>query len=314
LSQRMPRKLKPGDTICILAPGSPVGGEGPYAAGKAYLERKGYRVAEAEHLQGRHLLFAGEDHQRAADVNAAFSDPSIDAIFCARGGTGTLRLLPHVDYRAVSRNPKILLGYSDITALQAALYAKCGLVSFYGPMVTTEIGRGLTPYTEQNLFETLTCTGGRQLVNPPDDPPETLCEGEASGELLGGCLSIFVSLLGTPYEPDTRGTILFFEDIDETPHRIDRFLTQLILAEKLQAAAGIIFGTFRNAAYPPDHAYAAMGVSAIDLVRDRISGLGVPALWGLKFGHEPDMLTMPIGAVAHLDASRGIVTTGPCVW
>jgi muramoyltetrapeptide carboxypeptidase len=310
----MPRKLKPGDTICILAPGSPVGGEGPYAAGKAYLERKGYRVVEGEHVKGRHLIFSGEDHQRAADVNVAFSDPSIDAIFCARGGTGTLRLLPHVDYGVISRNPKILLGYSDITALQAALYAKCGLVSFYGPMVTTEIGRGLTPYTEQNLFETLTCTGGRPLVNPPDEPPMTLHEGEARGELLGGCLSIFVSLLGTPYEPDTTGKILFFEDIDETPHRIDRFLTQLILAGKLKTAAGIIFGSFRNAVYPPDHPYVAMAVSVIDLVRERISGLGVPALYGLKFGHEPGMLTMPIGSLAHLDAGRGIVTTGPCVW
>ena len=121
-------------------------------------------------------------------------------------------------------------------------------------------------------------------------------------------------MLGTPYEPDTRGKVLFFEDIDETPHRIDRFLTHLILAEKLKAAAGIIFGTFRNAAYPPDHPYAAMAVSVIDLVRERINGLGVPALYGLKFGHEPDMLTMPIGSLAHLDAGRGIVTTGPCVW
>ncbi|HUJ88620.1 MAG TPA: LD-carboxypeptidase, partial [Syntrophorhabdales bacterium] len=297
-----PPKLKPGATVCLVAPASAVTDVPSYEKGRRLLEERGYRVVEGEHVRDAMLLFAGEDRDRAYDLNRAFTDSSIDAIICVQGGAGSARILPYIDFGLIARNPKIFVGYSDVTALQLAMLERCGLITFYGPMVATEVGRAFTPSTDGRFFQMLTTSEGSiELGNRPSRKMLTLYPGEARGQLVGGCLSVFVSTLGTEWEVDTRGKILFFEDIDERPHRIDRYLTQLLLANKLQAAKAILFGTFTRCEYTERRDNAGPRVRTIDIIRDRVLPLQKPCLYGLQFGHVREKLTLPNGGYAFLD-------------
>jgi muramoyltetrapeptide carboxypeptidase len=355
-----PGKLKAGATICLVAPASAVTDVPSYEKGKRLLEERGYRVAEGEHVRDAMLLFAGEDRDRADDLNRAFADSAIDAIICVQGGAGTARILPYIDFELIARNPKIFVGYSDITALQLAMLERCGLITFYGPMVATEFGRAFTPFTDERFFQMLTTSEGSidfrgqargnlssehsepgtrlrvreapaalpqegatgypragvpgiELRNRPGRKMLTLYPGEARGQLVGGCLSIFVSTLGTEWEVDTRDKILFFEDIDERPHRIERYLTQLLLANKLQAAKAIIFGTFTRCEYTERRDHAGPHVRTLDIIKDRMLPLQKPCLYGLQFGHVREKLTLPHGGYAFLDATQQRVFVEPAV-
>lgn len=216
-----------------------------------------------------------------------------------------MRTLALLDYDMIARNPKIFVGYSDTTAIQIALLRQSGLVSFYGPMVETDVYKRSPAGRRDQLFNLLSGKDTHlELVGSRPDNVLTLYPGEASGRLIGGCLSIFTSLLGTPYEPDTTDAVLFFEDVDEYPHRIDRYLTQLLLAGKLQTARGIVFGSFPRWTYPPDHEYHDFEVSMTDIIKDRVLPLKIPCMYGLPFGHVRDPFTIPLGGYAHLDATR----------
>jgi muramoyltetrapeptide carboxypeptidase len=307
-----PTRLIPGDTVCILSPASPSLTTKHFDRGKLALERLGYKVVTGRHIDDRNLLFAGTAQDRAEDINRAFRDRSVKAIICTRGGAGTLHVLPYVDFEAGRQNPKILIGYSDITALQIAILHKTGLITFYGPMAASDMGKRFTEFARSNMFRLLTQTRGRvQLENPPGKAIITICPGEASGRLVGGCLSIVVATLGTEYEIDTRRRIVFFEDIDEKPHRVDRYLTQLMLAGKLEQAKGIVFGTFHKCEYYARDAYYKYGVAILDIIKERIGPLGIPCIYGLQFGHVADKLTIPQGAQATLDATKGRVIVEP---
>jgi muramoyltetrapeptide carboxypeptidase len=309
-----PGKLKPGDTVCLVAPASATIDWAPFQRGKRLLEERGFRVIEGKHIRETRLLFAGEDAARGDDINRAFADDSVDAVMCVRGGAGTARILPHIDFAVIQQNPKIFIGYSDITALQLAILARCGLVTFYGPMLATDLGGSFTRFTEQSLLETLTTTDERiEMRKRPGKKILTLCPGEAYGQLVGGCLSIIVATLGTKWEVDTHDKILFFEDIDEFPHRIDRYLTQLLLANKLQKASAILFGALSRCEYPPRHEYAGLRVSTLDIIREQVVPLGKPCLYGLPFGHTRDKLTMPNGGYAFVDATNQRVLLDPAV-
>lgn len=300
-----PERLRKGDRICVVSPASPTLTTTYYEKGRAVLGAMGYRVVPGRHVNERRLLFAGDAQARAADINNAFRDPSIKAVICTRGGCGTAQILPYIDFPAIARNPKIFVGYSDITALQAAILQRTGLVTFYGPMVSTDFGKELTGYTRKGFLKILTHTGeGIELKNPAKREMTTIVPGKAVGRLTGGCLSVVVASLGTPYEIDAKGSILFFEDIDEKPHRIDRYLTQLEQAGKLTEAQGIIFGTFRQCTYTASDNYSKYGVTLLDIIRERIVPLGVPCIYGLQFGHVRSKLTMPFGAAAILDATN----------
>lgn len=304
----LPSKIGKGNVISIVAPGSPVQDCAALERGIRAIEKRGYRADESRHLYDRELFHAGSDDLRAGELNRSFADPAISAIMNARGGAGSIRILPLLDYETITDNPKILVGYSDTTALQLAILKQSGLVSFYGPMVETDLGRQPPAMRTEQLWDLLTGEHANlELRGSDPDDVITLYPGEASGHLVGGCLSIFVSLLGTPYEPDTKDAILFFEDIDEFPHRVERNLTQLLLAGKLQAARGIIFGSFPRSTYPPDHEYHVFGVSTIDVVKDRVVGLKIPCIYGLPFGHVRDPYTIPLGGYGHLDATRKLV-------
>jgi muramoyltetrapeptide carboxypeptidase len=309
-----PKCLIPGDTIAIVSPASPSLTTIHQERGIEALERLGYRVVIAKHANDRHLLFAGNEKDRAGDINSAFRDKSVKAIICTRGGCGTSQVLPYIDFPSIAKNPKIFVGYSDITALQIAIFNATGLVTFYGPMVATDFGKGLTKYKIKNLLHVLTETEqASELKNHQNKKIITLCPGRAEGHLAGGCLSIAVSTLGTEYEIDTKNKILFFEDIDEKPHRIDRYLTHLIQAGKLQQARGIIFGTFTKCNYLSRDTYYKFGVTVLDMIRERIVPLGIPSIFGLQFGHVTNKLTIPFGGRATLDATNCRVFLEPCV-
>jgi muramoyltetrapeptide carboxypeptidase len=309
-----PPRLRPGATVCLVAPASAVTDVPFYEKGKHLLEERGFRVVEGKHVRDTMLLFAGEDKDRADDINHAFADGGVDAVICVQGGAGTARILPYIDFGVIARNPKIFLGYSDVTVLQLAMLEKCGLITFYGPMVATEFGRAFTPFTDEALFQMVTTPEGSvELRDRPRRKVLTLYPGEARGQLVGGCLSVFVSTLGTEWEVDTRDKILFFEDVDERPHRIDRYLTQLLLANKLRQAKAILFGTFTRCEYTERHEHTVKRVRTLDIIRERVLPLQKPCLYGLQFGHVRDKLTLPNGGYAALDATMKRVSIEPCV-
>lgn len=309
-----PKALKRGDKICIVSPASSPLTETYYDRGKSVLQEMGFEIVEGRYAHKKHLFFAGEAKKRADDINRAFQDKSIKAIFCNRGGTGTSHILPYIDFSAIKENPKIFLGYSDITTLQIAILNETGLITFYGPMVSTDFGKGVNRYTMDNLFSVLNEKENKmKFINPVGREITILCKGTVKGILTGGCLSIVAATLGTKHELETKGRILFFEDIDEKPHRIDRYLTQLILSGKLQKAKGIIFGAFPRCRYLKRDAYEKYGVTLMDIIRDRIVPLNIPCIFGLQFGHVAKKLTIPMGAGAELDATMGEVTIEPSV-
>lgn len=309
-----PKSLAPGDTIAVVSPASPSMTTVYQDRGIEAFERLGYRVIIAKHANDKHLLFAGKEKIRARDINEAFKDKSVRAIICTRGGCGTSQILPYIDFSLVAKNPKILVGYSDVTALQAAMFNATGLITFYGPMMATDFGKGVTRYKADNFFRILTEKEHViELKNPRNKKIISLCPGKAEGQLAGGCLSVVVAGLGTEYEIDTKDKILFFEDIDEKPHRIDRYLTHLIQAGKLQQAKGIIFGTFTKCEYLSRDNYFKFGVKLIDVIKERITPLGIPSIYDLQFGHVSNKLTIPFGGNATLDATNCQIFVEPCV-
>lgn len=309
-----PDHLRPGDAICVVSPASPSLTPAHQEQGRATLEGLGYQVVTGRHAKERHLFFAGTERSRAEDINEAFGNPSVRAIICTRGGCGTAQILPFIDFALIEQNPKILVGYSDITALQIAVFNATGLITFYGPMAASDFGRGAPRFTRHSLFTVLTHTEGlRELRNPPRKEMVTVCAGKAEGRLAGGCLSVLIATMGTPYEIETKDKILFFEDIDEQPHRIDRYLTQLIQAGKLGEARGIVFGAFTQCEYRRHDAYYPYGVTLWNIIKERIAPLGIPAVYGLQFGHVRSKLTIPFGGYAFLDATNCRLFVEPCV-
>ncbi len=309
-----PARLREGDRVCVVSPASPSMTKIYYEKGRAVLDAMGYHVVPGRHVNDRRLLFAGDAKARAADINGAFRDRSIRAIICVRGGCGTAQVLPYIDFSAIARYPKIFVGYSDITALQTAILQETGLATFYGPMVSTDFGKQMTGYARESFLTMLTNTRGEtELKNPARKEMVTIVPGKTEGRLTGGCLSIVVASLGTPYEIDTRDAILFFEDIDEKPHRIDRYLTQLTQAGKLAQARGIVFGTFPQCSYTARDNYSKYGVTLLDIIRERIVPLKIPCIYGLQFGHVRSKLTIPFGAAAALDATNKRVTVESAV-
>ncbi len=305
---RRPSKLRKGNTIAVLSPASPPHGEKKeqYAKGLQYLCDRGYRVAEGNHVLKEYGYLAGTDQERSDDLNAMLSSPEVHAIICSRGGYGTPRLLDKIDYRAVKKNPKIFVGYSDITCLQLALYAKTGLVSFSGPMVAVEMGKGMQPLTEKYFWPLLTSTRRISMkASVPEIQPIIYRRGVADGRLLGGCLSLIAPLLGTEYQPDFRGAILIVEDIGEEAYGIDRYLVQLRYAGILRQIKGLVLGQFLDVVDPEK---SAPTLSLDEVIREYTSDLKIPIIGNFPYGHNDVKYTLPIGCRVRLDANRGLLT------
>lgn len=311
-----PRALKKGDTVALIRPASP---SYEYAANEvaADVARSFGLVPKLMPNAGKktHYL-AGTDAERAADLNAAFADPGVGAVWCIGGGYGTSRIVPYLDYEAIRRNPKPFIGYSDITGTLNAIHRLTGLVTFHGPLAM-----GMSEYAAA-AFRKVVMEGysGRIADPPPPDPREgaagenhrvfRLAPGRARGRLVGGNISVFSTLVGTPFEPELKGRILFLEEVEEDPYRIDRWLTQFLLSGKLAGLAGVALGTFSKCA-PADFkpGYAGLGTwTWQEVCADRLGKLGIPVLAGLCFGHVPENFTLPLGATAELDAEAGTLT------
>ena len=303
-----PKRLAAGDTVGLVVPATPPFESDEIQFAKAQMEAIGFQVEIGPHAFDKVGYFAGRDRDRADDINRMFADERIAGIVCYTGGWGTPRVLPYLDYDLMARKPKVIIGYSDITALLNAIHQKSGLITFHGPVG----GSTFDPYTLENFRRTvMTAELAGVLLAPPKKPNELvdrsnriikLAPGKASGPLIGGNLTMISTLMGTPYEVDTAGAILFLEDVHEELYRIDRMLTQLALGGKFARVAGIVFGRCS------DCGYKGPTFSLEEILRDRFSGLGVPAMSGLSFGHIEQKLVMPIGVQATLDADAGTLS------
>jgi muramoyltetrapeptide carboxypeptidase len=289
-----PKAVGPGSLIGVAAPASPVKKEF-LDAGIAELTRLGFRTRLGKRLYHRSRYTAGSAEDRLMDWIELWDDREVDALFCARGGYGSMDLLTRLSPARARENPKVVLGSSDATALLQLLTSGAGLVTFHGPMVAQQIARG--GYDSENLLTVLGSTGppGRIAV----DTAEPLHEGAAEGALLGGCLSIVAALAGTRFLPSFAGAILFLEDTQTKPYQIDRMLTQLRLAGLLDGIRGLVFGEMPGCEQHPDQGYTLQ-----EMLRDWTSYLAVPVLFGFPSGHTRSKgLTLPLGTRVRLDAS-----------
>lgn len=298
-----PDRLTNDMTIGIISPASRPLDDVIYYQGIEYLTRLGYNVVEGHHVLDRRGYLAGDDDNRAADLNAMFRNPEIGAIMCSRGGYGTPRLIEKLDFEAIRKNPKIFVGYSDLTAVSLAIWHKTGLITFSGPMVAVELGRGIDPFTEESFWMSLTSGSPAGLLTSPADlPVRVMHPGRAEGRVLGGCLSLINVLAGTPYFPDFAGAILLLEDIDEEPYRVDRYLAQLKLAGVFEKIAGIVLGQFIDC-MPHDPEKPSLELDQI--FEDYFGHLNIPIIAHFAYGHGTIKHTIPIGSHAILDTEQG---------
>ncbi len=300
-----PPHLRRGDLIGLISPASAPSSAEVIEKGARYLERLGYEVKVGAHAATVHGYLAGTDDQRAADLNAMIADRSVKAIIAVRGGYGSGRILSSIDFRALKRNPKIIVGYSDITALQLAIFCRTGLVTFSGPMAAVEMFENIDPYTEEHFWRTVTSNAKiGQLRNPEGEPLEILRNGKAIGRILGGNLATLCALLGTSFSPGYKESILVLEDVDEAPHRIDRMLTQLEQAKILSKISGLVFGKFIDCV-PTDPSKPHLSVDQI--LRNTAERVKCPVAANLQYGHLSKKLTIPIGVKSRIDSQKGVI-------
>lgn len=285
-----PPALAPGARVALVAPAGPLAGPEDVARAEVNARRLGWDPVVGRHVLGRHGYFAASDADRLADLEEALADRTIDAIWCLRGGYGTMRLLPSLDLSLRRARPRTLLGFSDITALHAA-WQTAGLTSFHGP-----VARGaLTAFSEASLVRAV-IDHADSAGHAPEARP--LRSGRAEGRLAGGNLALVAALAGTPWAISFRGAIAVFEDVGEATYRVDRLLTQLRLAGAFDGCEGIVFGQFTDC---PDTSTDGSR-SLEEIARELVDALEVPALIGVPIGHVPDQWTLPFGALATLDA------------
>lgn len=299
-----PRPLEAGQTIGLICPaGAPLPVE-RIDIGARNLEARGYRVRLGGHVRARHGTFAGTDAERVDDLNRFLRDPEVRMLMAVRGGYGCGRLLEGVDFEAARRDPKWVVGYSDLTALQMGLLAKSGLVTVSGPMAGVEFRGAPDAFTDSH-FWSLVQGGeeGRNLGNPEGEPWIPVRGGCAEGPLIGGCFSLVMSLFGTPYLPVLDGAILVLEDIHEHLHRLDRMLVQLRLAGVLDRIAGLVLGQFTDCG-PAEPGKPALALR--EILGEVLAGTTVPCVRGYAYGHEARKRSLPWGVRARLDVDSGI--------
>jgi muramoyltetrapeptide carboxypeptidase len=303
-----PSPVRPGATLGVPASASPVYDRRELDKTVAALRAAGYEVVLGEHVDRRRGYLAGSPQERVADLHALFADERVDAVVELRGGYGSADVLPLLDFELIARNPKPFVGMSDITMLHAAIGRETGLVTFWGPMA-----RALADATNHTWNGFQRALGSTEPLGPvapdPDDPlVQALVPGSAEGALIGGTTTLLAATLGTPWEIETEGRIVFLEDVDDEPYRLDRALTQLIQAGKLGAAAGIVLA--EHVDIKPSRHLPAFGGHSLDLdeIFERlVVPLGVPTLRGLPLGHGRHLATLPLGVRARLDADGGVL-------
>jgi muramoyltetrapeptide carboxypeptidase len=295
-----PGVLQKGDTIGIVAPSGPVNRE-KFEAGIARLRELGFNPIFSESIFNRELFFAGGVRRRVDELHEMFRLPEVKAIICARGGYGSNHLLPHLNLGLIAQNPKIFCGYSDLTTLLTYLHDTTGLVGFHGPMLSKDFA--CADGVHSGSFSYASTGQSQWSITRSDSPTLTgIATGVADGKLYGGCLSLLVASLGTPYELQTAETILFLEDLGEWPYRIDRMLMHLRYAGKLEKVRGVVFGEMLECAAPPDSDYTLQ-----DVIARSLGDLNIPIAFGLRSGHvSAGNVTLPIGVRARLNVSNKV--------
>lgn len=292
--------LAAGARVALVAPAGPLKLPADLDRALANAATLGWEPVVAEHARERHTYFAGMDEQRLGDLNRALRDDTIDAVWCLRGGYGAMRLLEGVDYAALKRRPKAVIGYSDITALHCAIARRANLGGIHGP---TARGK-LTAFSERSLR-----AAALRDADPCGAAPKakTLVSGRARGRLIGGNLAILCALHGTPYQPDYDGAIIVLEDVNEASYRIERMLLQLRLSGALSRCAGLAFGAFTNPGATKDSTLGGTRTMA-EVLEEAARALGVPAIAGVPVGHIDSQWSLPLGADAELDADEKRLT------
>ena len=312
-----PRRLQAGDLVGVVAPATATYQQVELDIVRESLEALGLKVRLGAHVMNRYGSLAGADKDRAADINGFFADRDIRAVLPTRGGWGSARLLPHLDFDAIRRNPKIVLGYSDITALLNSIHARTGLVTFHGPNGGGRWDAYSLDWTKRVLFggEVVTyanpkTTNDRNVVTQNDNRARVITPGKARGRLLGGNLSVLTGILGSPFVPDFTDAILVLEDVEEQPYRVDRMMTSLKLAGILGRVRGVVFGTCSDC--NPGAGYASFTLE--EILNDHLKPLNVPAWQGAMIGHNMPQWTLPVGLDVEIDAGAGTITmTEPAV-
>ncbi len=300
-----PKRLAMGDTVGIVLPAGAAFDAEDISFAREQMEAIGFKVVVGAHATDKWGYFAGRDRDRAADINAMFADDRVAGIVCYTGGWGSPRVLPHLDYDLIARKPKVVIGYSDITALLNAITKRTGLVTFHGPVGSSMFDA----YTLENFRRVVMTPEPPGLLDPPAKKPNELVDrtnrimriapGKGSGRLVGGNLTLVAAVMGTPYELDTTGAILFLEDTHEELYRMDRMLSQLALGGKLDRLAGFVFGRCTQCEVK------GPTFSLGEILRDRFAGAKYPAISGVSFGHIEQKLVLPIGVTATLDGDAG---------
>lgn len=296
------KRLKKGDTIGIIAPASCTSYEKVLEA-KKNIENMGYRVILGECTKKAWYSYAGTDEERAKEINDFFKNKEIDAIICMRGGYGCNRLVELVDFQIIKENPKIFIGYSDITTLHMAINEKTGLVTFHGPMAVSNFLNGYNEETYRHFMEVLSVPQEKRELKNFSKNLEIINSGKCQGKIVGGNLATLIATLGTEYDLDYNGKILFLEEIGEKTYKIDRFLNQLKKHGVFEKIKGVILGDFRNC--PPD---SEKDMSLLEVFYDYFRDLRKPVVFNFESGHSEPMLTLPLGALCEIDGDNRKIT------
>ncbi len=300
-----PKRLKKGDVIGLVSPASTPEELTKIDDAVHYFESLGYNVKIGHNVGRKNGYLAGTDQERADDVNEMFADKEVKAVISIRGGFGSPRLIDKINYTLIRRNPKIFVGYSDLTALNIAIFKKTGLITFEGPMAATDFGNDIDPYTEEWFWKIVSNKKKiGKIHNPDGEKFYKLSKGRGEGRIIGGNLSILTSLAGTSFFPDFKNAILLLEEINEEPYRIDRMLNHLRLLNVFNKINGIILGRFVNCfqkAGERDERTLNM------VILDYFENMGIPLIYNVSHGHVKKNFTLPIGVLAKVNASRNFV-------
>ena len=305
------KPLPPGGTIGVAAPASPYDARSEVLRGVEWWESQGYRVKLAPHVYARDDYVAGDARERAADLNVLFADPEVDVVQALQGGYGSAQTIPYLDFDAIAANPKPFVGFSDITALHVAIHRRTDMATFYGNGLVGVGSTEATEFTRQRLLEVLRGEAAGEVPPDPDDPyVRAIRNGSVTAPLVGGCLWLLMQTMGTPWEVDFDGAILFFEDYKAPPYYVDGMLTQLHHAGKLENVAGVVVGEMKDCDWGDLRPASdwARSRSLEDVLEEHLGPLGVPVLYRLPLGHGKHLASIPLGVRYTLDADRRRLT------
>lgn len=298
-----PKRLRKGEVIGIISPASSVEDETLISRGIKYIEGLGYRVEMGKNFGKKRGYIAGTDKERVEDIRQMFGDKNIRAIFCSRGGYGAFRLLDKIDYQFIRKNPKIFVGFSEITSLQMAFLTKANLVTFSGPMVASHFSNEISTFTEEYFWRILTSKGRPEKIILSDKQINSDTKiDKASGRIIGGNLAVFSAMIGSGYLPELKDNILLLEEISEPPYKIDRMLNQLRLHKVFKKLNGIILGIFIDCE-ETDKKKSSLTLE--EVFNDYFNELKIPVIRSFPYGHSKKILTLPMGINVNLNIKKG---------